>query len=94
VSISQQVAAILVYSKMGMRIIAGGDHTCAISDMERTICWGSDSSGESGNGIGSMTSNIPTAIDASNLEVGEYFVVISAYISSSCGVSNLGNDYC
>ena len=68
---------------------AGGDHTCALTDDERAFCWGRNSNGELGAGVGDPFSATPVAV-AGSLE----FANISAAWQHTCAVTVLGVAYC
>lgn len=70
-------------------VSAGSYHTCAISSINGTICWGRNANGELGNGT-TTTTNVPVQA----LSVGRNVVAIAAGGSHSCALTNLGKLLC
>jgi alpha-tubulin suppressor-like RCC1 family protein len=69
-------------------IAAGRDHTCALTSQGRAYCWGSNTSGQIGDG--STTSRpTPTAVAGT-----EAFLTISAGNAHTCAVTRNGRAYC
>ncbi|HAR41258.1 MAG TPA: hypothetical protein DCS07_01275, partial [Bdellovibrionales bacterium] len=62
-------------------IAAGADHTCGI-DEGRLYCWGSDSSGQLGNGATTGNVTSPTQIGASTT-----WTAVAAGLSHTCGIN-------
>jgi alpha-tubulin suppressor-like RCC1 family protein len=71
-------------------ISAGGQHTCALGSDNQTYCWGSDASGQLGNGDG-LTANqdSPSPVQSP----GTAFVIISAGNQHTCGITS-GAAFC
>ncbi|HLU26581.1 MAG TPA: protein kinase [Longimicrobiales bacterium] len=69
-------------------IVAGGAHSCAVSDDGRVTCWGGNDSGQLGSGDTSHHAS-PTPVG------GELrFVAVAAGVSHSCAVTAEGETYC
>lgn len=75
----------------GMRfsqVVSGGYHTCGLSVAGSMHCWGSNASGELGDGSGTDQSG-PTAVAGGNA-----FTSIAAGSDTSCGISVGGRLFC
>jgi alpha-tubulin suppressor-like RCC1 family protein len=71
-------------------IDAGGFQTCGVTKgRPQTYCWGSDFSGELGNGPPLANTNVP-----SSLAGGVTFTQVSAGTGHSCGLTSEGKAYC
>lgn len=71
------------------KISAGGAHACAIrSDDNAILCWGSNTSGQLGNGA-NISSNVPVLVSG-----GHAFVEVATGNDHSCGISTSGYIYC
>jgi alpha-tubulin suppressor-like RCC1 family protein len=71
------------------RVSAGGKHSCAVSPSGGLYCWGSDASGQLGNGTGAGSAAAP--IRAGALAFRE----VGAGSEHTCGVAaELGRVYC
>jgi alpha-tubulin suppressor-like RCC1 family protein len=79
------------------RISAGGEHTCGLTPNGDAFCWGTDGSGQLGNGTPSNSFFAPTPIDLSNF-AEETIPDLSNSISSggvhTCALSKTGSGYC
>jgi alpha-tubulin suppressor-like RCC1 family protein len=74
-------------------ISAGSNHTCGITSIGNTFCWGRNNSGQLGDNT-AVNSSLPIAVDLANLTNGEKFVSVSSGLNINCGVSSLGNTFC
>ena len=70
-------------------ISAGYSHTCGVATNGSAYCWGSNESGELGNGTVGQDSPTPTLVSG-----GLTFASVSAGGVSSCGVTTGGAGYC
>jgi hypothetical protein len=75
---------------MQFRSVAlGGNHGCGITGAGMTVCWGSNGSGQLGQGAGTASSAVPLpiarAVNATRIESGE---------SGSCAIDDTGRLYC
>ncbi len=81
-----------------IKLSAGGWHSCGLTNLGNTYCWGAKSGGVLGDGspiIGwGVFSDKPTIIDSSSMLPGEKFNDLSLGWEHSCGTTNLGNSYC
>jgi alpha-tubulin suppressor-like RCC1 family protein len=69
-------------------VSAGEDFTCGITSTGQAMCWGSDSSGQAGNGAGAG-SGTPAAVSG-----GLAWDRINAGRETACGVTDGGAAYC
>jgi alpha-tubulin suppressor-like RCC1 family protein len=69
-------------------IDTGADHTCAITAQSDVTCWGSDATGQVGQGGGRFR-RTPTPVAGSAT-----FATVSAGENHSCGLTSSGNGYC
>jgi len=70
------------------RIAAGAFHVCGITTSGATYCWGSNSSGQVGDGT-TTDHSAPEAVS------GAYaFTAIGAGFAHSCGLTGSGSTYC
>ncbi|MFZ9594486.1 MAG: RCC1 domain-containing protein [Bdellovibrionia bacterium] len=72
-------------------IWSGRNHTCAITSRGVLECWGSDASGQLGNGS-TLTSDVlsPASIDKDRFQKGIYQKTATSGAFTSCGVMNSG----
>ncbi|MGH7528131.1 MAG: RCC1 domain-containing protein [Gemmatimonadales bacterium] len=70
-------------------INAGFSHTCALTYAGDAYCWGSNYSGQLGDGNGSTDSDTPVPVIG-----GHSFLSISAGASHTCGVTSVGKVLC
>jgi alpha-tubulin suppressor-like RCC1 family protein len=75
-------------------IVAGYDHTCALTSDNNIYCWGSDSSGQLGSGV--SVGNQPTAVnvDMAGALSGKTISSIYAGGDTSCALTSDGLAYC
>ena len=81
--------------RTAVALSAGWDHTCAILDNGSLKCWGSDASGQLGNGA--ATSGIWLAAPSTtpiDLGTGRTAVMVSADNSATCAVLDNGDLKC
>ena len=72
-----------------IQISAGGSHTCAVTDNGSALCWGSNESGQLGNGT---TTDSTMPVPVTELDSG--VVQISAGESHTCAVKDDGSAWC
>jgi alpha-tubulin suppressor-like RCC1 family protein len=85
-------------NRSALSISAGGNHTCAILTDDTLSCWGSNGSGQIGNGVTGTDAITPTdvafgnSLHATSVQVGEDFTcAILSDSSSRCwGANDLG----
>ena len=74
-------------------IAAGGDHTCALTDVGGVKCWGRNAEGELGNSTNSGTSNAnPAALDVTGLTGGAAAIAVGGY--HACALTTAGGVKC
>ncbi len=74
---------------------AGRSHTCGLTVDGTAYCWGSDASGQLGNGrLVTANQATPAAVDVSFLPPETSWSTISAGDDHTCAVSTLGKAYC
>jgi alpha-tubulin suppressor-like RCC1 family protein len=73
----------------------GYEHSCAITNLDKTYCWGYNQYGSLG--IGTSNSGAyyaPTLVQQGDLPIGAYFESISAGYHYTCAISNQDQAYC
>jgi alpha-tubulin suppressor-like RCC1 family protein len=75
-------------------ISAGANHTCGVGSDGEGYCWGSNYSGELGNGNTGTDSNIPVLVSDGAMGSSITFSSISAGVNHTCGVGSDGHGYC
>ncbi len=75
-------------------ISASVAHTCAIASDNNAYCWGSNTYGALGNGVGSGYSRTPSAVTTSGALSGKTIKSIAAGSSYACAVASDDNAYC
>ncbi len=78
------IACSLVFQSVS----AGDGHTCGVTTRGTAYCWGSNDSGQLGDGT-TMDSNVPVAVSG-----GLTFQSVSAGHFHSCGVTTTAHAYC
>lgn len=78
-------------SRRAVAITAGGQHSCAILDDGRAVCWGRDNFGQLGNG--GVNADAVTPSDVS-LPPGRTATAISAGDTHTCAALDNGAPYC
>jgi alpha-tubulin suppressor-like RCC1 family protein len=76
-----------------VRISAGAGHACALDTAGRAYCWGTDISGELGDGT-TAGSDVPVAVDTSGVLAGQAISQISAGGGRTCAVDTTSTIYC
>jgi len=75
------------------QISAGTSHTCAIDSNGQTYCWGSNDSGQFGNGFFASEYN-PAPVDTSSGLGGKTLIQISAGNYHACALDSDNQAYC
>lgn len=73
-------------------VSAGGNHSCAITSVGAVKCWGQNSYGQLGNGVGEYGLNSTVPVDVIGL--GSGVVALSLGRSHSCAITTLGAVKC
>lgn len=81
----------LPHGRSAKQLTAGTSHTCAILDNDSVYCWGSNQSGQIGNGSSATLFSTPTAV---SLPQGRTARHISAGATHTCAVLDNGRAYC
>jgi uncharacterized repeat protein (TIGR01451 family) len=76
-----------------LKISAGIDFTCAISEVSVAFCWGSDAFGRLGNGATTGTQASPSAVDITG-SIPDTWKAISAGESQACAVGADDTAWC
>ena len=71
-----------------VQLAAGFTHTCALFDTGRVACWGTNTSGQLGNGATTTPSGPVGTLGLSNA------VDIDAGLSHTCALTDIGDVYC
>jgi hypothetical protein len=77
-----------------MALAAKAYHTCALTAAGEVWCWGSNSSGQLGNGNSGGNSLVPVAVDVSALSTFGGFVSLASGVSELCAFGADGELYC
>lgn len=75
-------------------ISAGDKHTCVLLDTGAVKCWGSNSSGQLGDGNSGGYTEVPSPINGSVITTGERAIAISAGGNFSCALLESGGVKC
>jgi alpha-tubulin suppressor-like RCC1 family protein len=77
-------------------VAVGGDHSCAITESQKLLCFGRGLNGRLGNNdtAAIVSPNAAKAVDQSMLSAGESFVKVAIGYKSTCALTNLGFMYC
>jgi alpha-tubulin suppressor-like RCC1 family protein len=70
-------------------LTAGGAHTCALDFNGVAWCWGSNTSGQLGNGLSSTRSDVPTRVAGSRS-----WLAITAGATHTCAIAQNGAPFC
>lgn len=78
-----------------VKVVGGGEHSCALTSAGVAYCWGSDVYGQLGNGD-SLVANqdSPSPVDTSTITGNPVFVQLSGGLYHTCGVTAEGDGYC
>ena len=82
--------------KTVLAISAGGYHNCAIADNNQVYCWGSNFSGQIGDGTSYFNRLVPTAVDTGSTSGlnGKTVLVVSAGSNHTCAIASNNQAYC
>ena len=75
-------------------VAAGDKHTCALLNNGHVKCWGSNSSGQLGDGNSGGYTDIPSPVTGSVITTGEKAVAISAGGNATCALLENGGVKC
>lgn len=76
------------------QISVGSNHTCAVTSGGEAFCWGSDGSGQLGNGAGGSSHTPTRVVGPGGTGVLQHVVQISAGNFFSCAVTSDGDAFC
>src|SRR5712692_641176 len=85
------VLAHSVHAQGTPRIGGGDDFTCALGPSGRVFCWGSNATGQIGNGAGMAS---PVTFEPRPVEMAGGFKTIASGLFHSCGLQLDGAAYC
>lgn len=71
-------------------VSAGGTYTCALKNTGRLYCWGSDATGELGDGGANSARNVPTQVTGNATD----WASVSAGSQHTCAVKTSGRLFC
>jgi alpha-tubulin suppressor-like RCC1 family protein len=77
-----------------VQVTAGGGHSCALLSTGRAVCWGSDASGQLGNGGGGSSPTPVFVRNAANTAALGGIAEISAGANSTCARLTVGQVRC
>jgi alpha-tubulin suppressor-like RCC1 family protein len=73
----------------------GFDFSCGLTALGNLYCWGSNSTGQVGDGVGGGGAIlIPTRVSEANLANDEAFLSVSTGDSHACALTTRGNSFC
>jgi alpha-tubulin suppressor-like RCC1 family protein len=75
------------------QIIAGENHTCALTGSGQPYCWGANGSGQLGDNT-TAGRDMATAVVMTELTTGESFYTLAAGGAHTCAMTNTGKAYC
>ncbi|MCA9737372.1 MAG: Ig-like domain-containing protein [Gemmatimonadota bacterium] len=89
-ALSAAATATLVYPRLGVQagVVTGGTHTCQLAGTGRLRCWGSNQTGQLGNGS-TGGSRVPVSAAAEH-----DFSSVAAGLAHTCGVTSEGRALC
>ena len=74
-------------------VSVGSGHVCAIDTAGKAYCWGSNTTGQLGNGS-TTNSSVPVAVSTAGVLNGKTLVSVSLNIDYSCALDTAGAAYC
>ena len=83
-----------LFGKTILSISAGTTHTCVIASDNQAYCWGTDTSGDLGNGATTGNQASPVAVDTSGVLSGKTILSISAGNTHTCVIASDNLAYC
>ena len=91
VSASSRLAPTQATADVGaiVQISAGGNHTCAVTDAGRILCWGENNAGQLGN-VSLFNRSIPVAV----LNLAGYAIAVAAGAGHTCALLITGGVQC
>jgi hypothetical protein len=89
-SAMRRVAVTAAFGFVGMQVVAGSDHSCALTEDGTAYCWGTNYGGELGNGTIDLAPHpVPVAV-ATSLK----FRMLASGGSHTCGLTQDGTAWC
>ncbi len=74
-------------------LVGGYEHFCALDPGGRPYCWGSDGSGQLGNGAAGYSAT-PSPVDLAPVTGEKIFVKLATSHDTTCGITAAGAIYC
>ena len=87
-------ASVLATPRQWAQLSIGGSHACAVTVTGRAYCWGSNASGQIGDGTFGVDRKAPVPVDTSTGLTISNVRQISAGASHTCAVTTTGRAYC